>query len=713
MAEVSVLLLSIILHLVAALLALRLIWVTGSRTAWSLIALAVTLMAARRGITLFRVLSGDATYTPDLSAELLAVVISAAMLLGLAWIAPLFNEINLSREKLLESEERYRRLVENSPDAIAIIASGRIVYVNQAMVDTFGGGTDERILGRPLNDFVDFESRPAVMERLEKALEEGEKPPLTEQRMVRLDGSAMSVETVYSPFIYQGSPAVLAVMRDVTERKAMEERLRRTLAERDVVLDNAVVGIILLRDRKVMWANQKARRLFGLPDSEKVEGLSAQVVHISPESFERVGREAYPRIERGETYYTEIKLKRFDGEVFWARLFGKAVEPSDLSRGSIWLVDDITKRKRAEEERDRLITAVEQAAETVMITDSEGVIQYVNPAFEKVTGYSREEALGRNPRILKSGRQDVHFYRHMWDTIKAGRTWTGYMTNKAKDGSFYEEENTISPVFDSQGEIANFVAIKRDVSREAMLAHAKDYFTAVTSHELRTPLSKLELVRMMLDGVKTAPESEGRLDEIRALFQESCFALDRIIYATSLISDLTVSAARERFQSIDFYFDLLYCVESARSVIEREGRNVSLDLAVEDAAREGKILSDPNLFRSAIDETLSNAIKYSPEGGVVRVSASLAEGYAVIGVRDDGAGIPPDRIDQVLEPYFSLEDPLHHATPKGSIRGSGMGLGLTIIRMIMESHNGKLNLKSAGAGKGTEVTLKFPLERGW
>ncbi|MGK7345670.1 MAG: PAS domain-containing sensor histidine kinase [Candidatus Nitrospinota bacterium M3_3B_026] len=712
MAELSVLLLSIILQLLAALFALRLIWVTGSRVAWSLIALAVTLMAARRGITLLRVLSGDISYPPDLYAELVALAISAVMLLGIAWIAPLFNDIKRYGEKLRESEERYRRLVENSPDAIAITAGGKIVYANPALVEILGAGTAERVLGRPMIDFVDFESRQPLMERLEKTYAEGGKQPLTDLEMLRLDGSIMSVEAVCAPFVYEGGPAVVTIMRDIMERKAMEERLRRTLIERDIVLDNAVVGIILLKDRKVVWANQKARLLFGLPDSERAEGLSAQVAHISPESFEKVGAEAYPRLERGDTYDTEIKLKRFDGEVFWARLFGKAVEPSDLSRGSIWIVDDITQRKRAEEERDRLMTAVEQAAETVMIADSEGVIQYVNPAFEKVTGYSREEALGRNPRMLKSGRQDVHFYRQMWDTIKGGRTWTGYMTNRRKDGSFYEEENTISPVFDSQGEIINFVAIKRDVSREAMLAHAKDYFTAVTSHELRTPLSKLELVRMMLDGVEAAPGEKDKLEEIRSLLKESSFGLDRIIYATSLISDLTVSAARDRFQSVDYYFDLLYCVESARAAIDKEGREVSIALGVEGDAREAKILSDRRLFRSAVDEAVSNAVRYSPRGGVVRVSAVLEGGSVVIRIKDEGEGIPADKRGQVLEPYFSLEDPLHHSTGQSRVVGGGMGLGLTIIRLIMESHDGKFEMDSGGPGKGTEVILGFPLGRG-
>ena len=130
---------------------------------------------------------------------------------------------------------------------------------------------------------------------------------------------------------------------------------------------------------------------------------------------------------------------------------------------------DITERKRAEESHARLATAVEQAAETIVITDTNGTILYANPAFEKSSGYTRAEALGQNPRVLKSGKQDAEFYRRMWEVLDAREVWSGHFFNRRKDGAFYEEEATISPVRDAAGKIVNYVAVKRDVTREKQL----------------------------------------------------------------------------------------------------------------------------------------------------------------------------------------------------------------------------------------------------
>jgi PAS domain S-box-containing protein len=125
---------------------------------------------------------------------------------------------------------------------------------------------------------------------------------------------------------------------------------------------------------------------------------------------------------------------------------------------------DITERKRAETENLLLATAIEQAAETVVITDRSGTIQYANPAFARTTGYTRDEALGQNPRVLKSGEHDARFYQQLWDTITAGKIWRGEFTNRRKDGTLYMEEATIAPVRDASGEITNYIAIKYDIT---------------------------------------------------------------------------------------------------------------------------------------------------------------------------------------------------------------------------------------------------------
>ncbi len=127
------------------------------------------------------------------------------------------------------------------------------------------------------------------------------------------------------------------------------------------------------------------------------------------------------------------------------------------------LANHIVDLKNGEEERARLANAVEQAAETIVITDKDGTIQYVNPAFEKITGYSTKEAIGQNPCILQSGKHDEAFYREMWEALDRGEVWHCHFINKKKDGSLYEEDATISPILDMSGKIVSYVAVKRDV----------------------------------------------------------------------------------------------------------------------------------------------------------------------------------------------------------------------------------------------------------
>lgn len=705
----TILVFSVLIQFAAAFFAFRLVWITGRRAAWSLISIAILLMAIRRSVTLYNAVISETPYPLELSSELIALVISVIMFSGVALMAPVFISMSRYTSKLKETEDRYRQLVDLSPDSIFIHCGEEIVFVNPAGVESAKADKPEDLIGRSIMDFIRPEDRELVKENIKNILRDGKTITPLKHKLVRLDGSVANVEIAASALKYKGKPAIQVIIRNIDERVEMEDRLYKAVAEQETIIENAVVGIVFVRDRKIVRVNQKIKELFGYAEDDDLAGTSTEIAYESHELFDSLGKAAYPLLAQGKTYDVEMRMKRKDGSIFWARLFGKAIDPDDLSKGAIWLIDDVTERKRSGEERARLMTAVEQAVETILITSDNGTIQYVNPAFEKVTGYTREELVGKNPRMLKSGKHDKAFYEDMWDTLKRGEVWTGYIINKRKDELFYEQETTISPVFDQSGEIANFVAISRDVTREALLSHAKDYFTSITSHELRTPLSKLELVRMLLDSLGEPPEVTDKVKEIRTLLDESYASFDRVISATSLISDLIISRPVDTFVSLNFYFDLLYCVEKARAAVESEGRGVAMSMEMDPSVREARILGDQALFRSAIDEALSNAIKYSPDGESVKVRAGLEDGYVSISIIDHGQGIPPDKRDQVMDPYFSLENPLHHSTAQYSHRGGGIGLGLTIIRMVVEAHKGKISFDNPGEGQGAAITMRFPI----
>jgi PAS domain S-box-containing protein len=406
----------------------------------------------------------------------------------------------------------------------------------------------------------------------------------------------------------------------------------------------------------------------------------------------------------------EHRITRRDGAVRWVSNHCSVVV--DEKSGAIWMdgfLLDINELKDTEKERDRLFAAIEQSADTIVITDADGAILYANPGFERITGYSRKDAVGQNPRVLKSGRHDKEFYKELWDTIKSGRVWEGRFVNKKRDGSLYEELATISPVRDSSGAIVNFVAVKRDITKEAMLAKARDYFTAVTSHELRTPLIKIGLVKMLLEKVAGNVTDKETLDRIGGALDNVYSSIETVVSATSLFSELSLAKTRESFTKSQIYMDLLGCVEGIRFLVKKENRNISIKADMTGLPKGTKVFCDQIMFTRAINEIISNAVKYTPDGKSIHICARKDDGHAVINIRDEGIGIPQEMKERVFDPYFSLENPIYYTSSKLKFKGGGIGLGMTVARMIMEFHDGSLSVKSDGEDKGSTVTMTIPV----
>lgn len=207
--------------------------------------------------------------------------------------------------------------------------------------------------------------------------------------------------------------------------------------------------------------------MLGYPDRQTLLAVNVADLYVNPEERPRWQRV----IERdGHVHDFEVQLRRLDENIIWARMNTRAVHDAVgqtmYYEGSL---QDVTKSKRAEEERMRLVTAIEQSAEAIFITDTKWLIQYVNPAFERITGYDKSEIIGRDIRILRSDKHDKTFYRNISDTVSKGEVWSGRLTNRKKDSGLYEAEATGSPVRDDSGTIINYVIIHRDITHEVRL----------------------------------------------------------------------------------------------------------------------------------------------------------------------------------------------------------------------------------------------------
>ena len=371
---------------------------------------------------------------------------------------------------------------------------------------------------------------------------------------------------------------------------------------------------------------------------------------------------------------------------------------------------ELEERKRSEEKLRRLATAIDQSTQVVLITDVKGRITYANPEFEKVTGYAVAEALGKTPAMLKSGRHDISFYDSIWSTILSGGTWSGKILNKRKDGSLYEESNIISPVLNDDGVIESFVAVKNDNTAENIMRRTKDRFTAVISHELMTPLGKLQIAGILLDDLVAKGKADVEtVRRAREMVTSSFNDFNLIASDATLFAQLSVPTDKKMLSPIFLYHLLDSCVAGARAMIGRENRNVTVISDLGAIAYDFKILGNHEMVALAVTKVLSNAVKYTPDGKSVHVSVTVGPDTALVTIRDEGVGISPELIGTVFEPYHSLEDHLSHSTSQYALKGGGLGLGLSITRLIMDYHGGGIAIHSEGDGKGTTIEMTFLL----
>ncbi|MBT3380321.1 MAG: PAS domain S-box protein [Lentisphaerae bacterium] len=379
-------------------------------------------------------------------------------------------------------------------------------------------------------------------------------------------------------------------------------------------------------------------------------------------------------------------------------------ETSDQRR---YLQSQNTQLEKEISDRRLLTTAVEQAAEAIIITDREGTIEYVNPAFEKVTGYPKAKALGGNNRMLQSGKHDRAFYEDLWDVLLSGGVWSGKFTNRRKDGTLYEEEAEISPVRNEAGQITNFVAVKRDVTaqiamedqlRQSQKMEAIGELAGGIAHDFNN------LLTVILGNCNLLMLSDGGLaaDAIENV-EEITKAGNR---ATALTRQLLAFSRRQIVQ-----LEVLDLCEVIRNTEKMLGRLIRENIAFEVNLPKHPLLikADPVQVDQIIINLAVNARDAMPEGGELTLTvceenvtpgdttAPLGPGdYVVLELRDTGHGMSQETQARIFEPFF---------TTKGE--GAGTGLGLATVYGIVKQNQGDIQVQSE-VGKGTTFRLFLP-----
>jgi len=490
-------------------------------------------------------------------------------------------------------------------------------------------------------------------------------------------------------------------------RAQSEEALRESEIKFRDLAEKSIVGIYLIQNEILTYVNAEFAQTFGYAVEEMTGRLGLKDI-IHPEDLHLVEDNIRRRIAgefKSVRYQFRIWTK--GGTVRHAEVFSSLTfyEGKPAIIGTLL---DITDRLKTEEGLKQLSIAIEQAAEDIIITDTEGTIKYVNPAFEKITGYSRDEAIGKNPRILKSGFHNKAFYENLWNTIKSGLIWNGRLTNRCKDGRMVQLDATISPLVNKTGELTGYVALKRDITeavmiesqlRQAQKMEAIGTLAGGIAHDFNNILGAML-------GYAELAKYKSEDPEILSYLEHILTACDR---ARDLVQQiLTFSRKTEQEKKPIMLIPLL------KEVVKFIRASLPTTIVINQTltATADTIMADATQIHQLLMNLCTNAWHAMKEsGGILGIALSeitvgdgtvllpdLTPGrYLKLTVRDTGCGIPPEHLERIFEPYFTTK-----------AKGEGTGLGLSVVDGIVRSHGGAVRVTSK-VGKGSAFHVLLPL----
>ncbi len=621
------------------------------------------------------------------------------------------TERKQAEEALLESEQRYRSLVEMSPDAIAVHSDGVVVFANGAAAQLLGAADARQLVGKPTLSFVHPEYQGVVKKRIASVGEEGRPAPLLEEKFVRLDGTVIDVEVAAIPFSYKGKDAVQVVIRDITARNQAEREIK--LLAQTVASTKDCVSITDLED-KILFVNDAFVETYGYSREECV-GKDVSLLR-SPLVTNHLGKEILPATLAGG-WYGEIVNRRKDGTDFPVELWTSIVRnEADEPVAMVGVARDITARRKSEESMRKLLRAIEQSDEAIFMTERDGTITYVNPAFEEVYGFSEREVIGCTPRVLKSGILKTRDYTAFWSKLLAGESLHLELVNKTKSGKLITVESSVSPVFDGEGAVIGFIAIQNDVTErkraqeerktlESQLVQAQKIESIGTlaggiAHDFNNILGIILGHATLLDRVCDDP----------AKFLKS---RDSIVTAVQrgagLVQQILTFARRTEvsFEPIDVNTTV---TELMRMLEETFPKTISFSLRL--SPNISPIHADKTRLHQSLLNLCVNARDAMPDGGQLSIVTAEVDGrdlgrtfpdarhkkFLWVTVSDTGTGMDETTQRHLFEPFFTTK-------PKGK----GTGLGLAVVHGIMKSHQGHIRVESE-VGRGTSFHLYFPVQ---
>lgn len=691
------------------------------------------------------------------------------VVLGLLLAERMQRQLDLN--ELRKREERYLGLFENNHTVMFLLDpnNGAIVEANPA-AEHFYGWPRETLKTMNIRELVNLE--PDVFDT-ELARARKEKSYRLELSHRRIDGKLRDVE-VFSSHVNLGDrPFLYVIVHDVTENKAALRSLERQrqeeheqalhqqeearLAALNLMEDaiaarkhteeanaalresesrfrrifDSVSDAIFIQDAetgRVLDVNQRMCEMYGYTREEALGLDLSEFDTGQPPSATADARTLFARArEEGPQTFEWISRTK-NGQRFWSEVSLKHAMIDGRPR-MLAVVRDISERKASEEQLRKLSLAIEQSPESIVITNLDAEIEYVNEAFLQATGYSREEVIGQNPRILHSGKTPKAAYDALWQAIANGLPWKGEFINRRKDGSEYYEFALIAPLRQPDGRITHYVAVKEDITEKKHLgeeldrhrhelerlvqertaqlvialdkaeaaSRAKAAFLANMSHEIRTPMNAILGMTHLLRKSPLTPKQSEQVERVETSGRHLLNLINDIL-------DLSkVEAGQLRFESLPV--SLPGILANIASMLGEQARAKGIEMRIEPDRRLPAVLGDPTRITQALLNLANNAVKFTRHGHVtLRASLASEDEDSVLlrfEVEDTGIGIPPD----IRPRLFTAFEQADASTTR---RFGGTGLGLAITRHLAELMGGECGVESAeGAGSRFWFTARL------
>ncbi len=500
---------------------------------------------------------------------------------------------------------------------------------------------------------------------------------------------------------------VQGALKDITEIKKARRQASESEAKfRNLFQEHSAVKLLIdARTGDINEVNKAAVNFYGwsIPEMKKMN--FSQIAALSDDEL----KEGMELARSGQKNHFFLKNRKADGQEIDVEVFNSPIELGGR-KYFYSIVHDVSGRKKAEEKALLLGQSVDQSPVSTVITDIDGNIQYVNPVFSKITGYSFEEVSGKNMRLMKSGHQSPELYKHMWDTLLSGRKWKGEFINKRKNGELYWEETAISPIIDEKGRITNFVAVAEDATERKKtikdLSAAKEKaeesdrlksaFLANISHEIRTPMNAI----LGFASILTEPGLKG--DQQREFIEIIQKSGKRMLDTVNDLIDISkIETGQVIMHNSDT--DIGELIDNIHRFFLPQAAEKGLKLKLKNRLPSGTIRLhiDELKLNSILTNLVKNALKFTVKGKIdigCRLKGRFLEFY----VKDTGSGIPKEKQRSIFNRFERIE------SADGSVF-EGSGLGLTISKAYAEMLEGEIQLKSV-EGQGSTFYLTIPFD---